>query len=281
LLVNWFRFYHEALEDPKVQRLEPVVFKAWVNILCLASKSRERGVLPGLEDIAFALRMDEDEAKRIVAELVARGLLDKRNDRLVIHGWSDRQPRSDNVTERVREHRSRVKQGETFQERSGNAIEKKRKDTDTEGEKKETANARAPVREVPCDASGADAPPPSESAPFALLEALCEESGVDVSVVSGDQRKKQLAVAKRLISNGVSPPDVQRIYRWLTAQSWVTGGVDLFLVEKQLGKWQLAGKPERPTDRASPANVSRMDRARASHDRLRADVAAAKARGEL
>ena len=33
--MNWFRFYHGALHDPKVQSLRPELFKFWVNLLCL------------------------------------------------------------------------------------------------------------------------------------------------------------------------------------------------------------------------------------------------------
>ena len=48
---RWFRFYDEALDDPKVQRLAPHLFKTWINLLCLASK--EDGTMPSNDDIAF------------------------------------------------------------------------------------------------------------------------------------------------------------------------------------------------------------------------------------
>ena len=49
----WFRFYAEALNDPKVQRLDGETFKGWVNLLCLA-KAHD-GTLPDIPDIAFGL----------------------------------------------------------------------------------------------------------------------------------------------------------------------------------------------------------------------------------
>ena len=52
---RWFRFYDEALDDPKVQRLAPHLFKTWINLLCLASK--EDGTMPSNDDIAFRLRI--------------------------------------------------------------------------------------------------------------------------------------------------------------------------------------------------------------------------------
>ncbi len=37
----------------------------------------------------------------------------------------------------------------------------------------------------------------------------------------------------------------------------MTGGVDLFLIEKQAGKWRLAGKPEQVAPSGSLRDVSR------------------------
>ena len=43
-MARWFRFYNEALDDPKVQKLPPALFKSWVNLLCLTA--RHDGTLP-------------------------------------------------------------------------------------------------------------------------------------------------------------------------------------------------------------------------------------------
>lgn len=107
---RWFRMYADVLDDPKVQRLPPDLFKAWVNLLCLAS--RNDGVLPGIEDIAFALRMSQDVTRDITRDLSQRGLLDGE-DELSPHNWSERQFRSDKdetASERKRRQREREKQ---------------------------------------------------------------------------------------------------------------------------------------------------------------------------
>lgn len=105
--MKWFRFYHEALDDPKVQLLPPPMFKHWVNILCLASKQKKRGILPALPDIAFALRLSEPETVQVVDNLRGRELLDLlTNGSLRIHNWTLRQPDSDDSTERVRRYRN-------------------------------------------------------------------------------------------------------------------------------------------------------------------------------
>lgn len=103
---RWFRFYDEALDDPKVQRLSPHLFRAWVNLLCLASKAE--GVLPSIADIAFRLRMSENDARAAVDDLILAELLDIGPDgRLCPHNWSGRQCASDTSKERTRKWREK------------------------------------------------------------------------------------------------------------------------------------------------------------------------------
>jgi hypothetical protein len=102
---RWFRLYDAVLDDPKVQRLPDRIFKAWINLLCLAS--RHGGALPGVEDTAFALRCAPDQAVLIVDTLTATGLLDRHDEGLRIHAWETRQYQSDGSAERMRRHRAR------------------------------------------------------------------------------------------------------------------------------------------------------------------------------
>jgi hypothetical protein len=108
--VNWFRLYHDLIDDPKVQRLEGRVFKVWINLLCLASRSDPRGVLPDHGDLAFALRIEEEEAEETIRLLLDKGLLEEVDGALMPHNWDGRQFRSDDVASRVK--RSRVRQEE-------------------------------------------------------------------------------------------------------------------------------------------------------------------------
>lgn len=108
-MTRWFRMYTDVLDDPKVQKLAPPLFKTWVNLLCLAG--RNDGLLPAIDDIAFALRLDEETAAAHINELVARGLLDT-GESLTPHNWAERQFKSDtaeNAAERKRTQRAREK----------------------------------------------------------------------------------------------------------------------------------------------------------------------------
>lgn len=105
---TWFRAYSEMLDDPKVQRLHPVLFKAWMNILCLACEND--GLLPSDDDIAFRLRCSPQDAKQHMDELILAGLVDldsagKRSP----HNWNARQFVSDSSTDRVRKFRMKRK----------------------------------------------------------------------------------------------------------------------------------------------------------------------------
>jgi hypothetical protein len=91
---QWFRFYNDALNDAKVQRLGADIFRAWVNLLCLASKSD--GEIKSVADAAFALRLNEQRAAAIVAELDLAGLLDRvEGGYYAPHNWNGRQFKSD------------------------------------------------------------------------------------------------------------------------------------------------------------------------------------------
>jgi hypothetical protein len=84
------------LNDAKVQRLPGERFKAWVNLLCVASK--HDGILPPLADLAFALRLGEDKIAALLEELAEKGLLDPVAGeplRYAPSRWSERQYKSD------------------------------------------------------------------------------------------------------------------------------------------------------------------------------------------
>ena len=101
--MKWFRFYSEVLDDPKVQRLNPVLFRHWVNILCLANTGSPRGALPDEVSIAYRLRLSPKKAGQVVAALEEKGLLEKNGaGQLTPHSWGGRQPQSDNAPERMR-----------------------------------------------------------------------------------------------------------------------------------------------------------------------------------
>lgn len=110
--MKWFRFYAEAVSDPKVQLLSPDLFKTWVNILCIACTA-DGGVLPNLEAMAYTLHAPVSKLRRHIDALVSAELLD--NDPLRPHNWDKRQYKSDvtdpTAPERMRRYREKRNAG--------------------------------------------------------------------------------------------------------------------------------------------------------------------------
>lgn len=102
--------YDGVLDDPKVQNLSADDFKAWVNLLCLAS--RNEGFLPSVEDMAFALRRSPNDVISLVERLSIALLIDTlrggpNGSRIAPHNWEQRQFKSDTSTDRVKRFRQR------------------------------------------------------------------------------------------------------------------------------------------------------------------------------
>lgn len=131
---RWFRFYDDAINDPKVQRLSAEMFRAWVNMLCLASKYG--GAIPKA-DIAFALRATEKGAGAIVDYLLDRELLEDRGDFVCPHNWDARQYKSDvtdpTAASRQKKYRDRKRNGDRNGDRNATVtVTDTRTDTETE-----------------------------------------------------------------------------------------------------------------------------------------------------
>jgi len=104
---RWFRVYNDLVDDPKVQRIDPTLFKALTNLWCLASANE--GVLPPIAEIAFKLRMKTERVQRVLNELRAAGLFEDDERGVRPHNWDQRQYKSDGSTDRVKRFRARYR----------------------------------------------------------------------------------------------------------------------------------------------------------------------------
>lgn len=105
---RWFRFYDSVVDDPKVQRLSDAAFRAWVNLMCVASKNGGY-ISPDFGDIAFALRTTEAKARALLQTLLAAELLEEIADGFQPHNWGGRQYASDSAAERQKRYREKNK----------------------------------------------------------------------------------------------------------------------------------------------------------------------------
>ena len=122
---RWFRFYDDALNDPKLLRLSDRLHRIWLGLLCVASKND--GKLPSMEDCALMLRLQPERMAEALVSLVGAGLLDRDETGLSPHKWNERQYKSDVSTERVKRFRKQERSGRetpSEQNRSDNRTER-------------------------------------------------------------------------------------------------------------------------------------------------------------
>ena len=108
--MQWFRLYHNIIDDPKVGMLSYEQRWLWIEILCLASISRAGG------DTELTVTEAEWKLRRNIKDslqkLLGNGLvtLKKRFDgeeTLFVPKWEKRQYQSDSSTERVKKFREK------------------------------------------------------------------------------------------------------------------------------------------------------------------------------
>jgi hypothetical protein len=103
---QWFRFYDEALNDPKVQSLDGDTFKVWINLLCVTSQCDGHIFF---DDISFHLRMGDKEALAYCVKLADKGLLIPSEHGYIPNAWEKRQYKTDTSADRTKAYRERKK----------------------------------------------------------------------------------------------------------------------------------------------------------------------------
>jgi hypothetical protein len=98
--------YDEVVDHPKVQRLSDSAFRAWINLMCLASRAEGR-ISGDVGDLGFALRKPRARVRELLDALVQAGLLDADGEDYRPHDWKDHQYESDSSTLRSQRSRQR------------------------------------------------------------------------------------------------------------------------------------------------------------------------------
>jgi len=136
---RWFRFYSDAMRNPKVAALSDQDFRLWVELLAIAAEND--GHIPPLETLKFMLKRRLDYLSRGLKGLLKAMLIDPLTDGYEPHNWSKFQYKSDTSTDRVAKHRGK-----------GNvSVTPPETDTDTEEEetKVSPSSARPKVNVFP------------------------------------------------------------------------------------------------------------------------------------
>ena len=114
----WFRFYVEAIRDPKMDRLTPSERWLWVVILAAARQSPEpgylmiaEGVAMGWTDLVRASGMKLKEVEHGTDLMTDMKMLAFEDGRWFVPAFQHRQFESDDVTARTAKHRSKEHDG--------------------------------------------------------------------------------------------------------------------------------------------------------------------------
>ncbi len=103
---RWVRSYVGDLDDPARQALSDADYRTLDDLERLAGLTD--GVLPGVPEIAFRLRLKPREVERRLAALAETGLIVRHGDELRPRDWDDRQYETTS-TARVQKHREKRK----------------------------------------------------------------------------------------------------------------------------------------------------------------------------
>lgn len=115
---NWFKLYHDMPDDVKLRRFTPQEKWAWVALLCLASKSKKRGIVTAdHDDIADYCEFNcTQDWLYFRDKLIAKGMIEiNPSGNISITHWDDRQQRKPSdkpeaIRERVAKHRTKKKE---------------------------------------------------------------------------------------------------------------------------------------------------------------------------
>jgi len=106
---RWFRFYGDAMRNPKVIGLNDRDFRTWVGLLAIASE--HNGRIPPAATVKTLLSMRLDHLLAALQRLAKAGLIDELADCYEPHNWEKFQYKSDTSTSRVTLHRKRKSAG--------------------------------------------------------------------------------------------------------------------------------------------------------------------------
>lgn len=116
--MDWFRSYHEMLNDPKLDDFTDAQIGIWTKLLCSASQQTQRGYIElkttkksAMHALASNLKTRTDRLATALELFSDRKMvtydLDAKEGWVHITNWNKRQFESDSSTPRVRKHREK------------------------------------------------------------------------------------------------------------------------------------------------------------------------------
>ncbi len=129
----WMKLYIEVLDDPKMGKLSDTLWRRFFE-LCLIAKEFDRdGRLPPLPDVAWRLRVDEENLRQEMITLEEIGLMMLSGKWRVITNFAKRQA-SMSDKERVARYRKKKRRGNVYVTKRNTEVEE---EVEQEGEEEQ------------------------------------------------------------------------------------------------------------------------------------------------
>ena len=140
----WIKLYHEILDDPKMGRLPDKLWRRTIELFLIAGDIHLGGDLPAVGDMAWRLRLTEDELSLDLEQLERAGIISKDTDTYTVTNFSKRQDKVSNADRQSR-YRGRKRtellsgdDNETIKSQDSNDdVTTRNADTDTDTDKKD------------------------------------------------------------------------------------------------------------------------------------------------
>jgi len=87
----WIKLYIAILEDPKMCKLSDKLYRRVVELFLLAGETNQEGELPALDDIAWKLRLDEEQLETEMVELQKTGIISQIDGKWIVTKFAERQ----------------------------------------------------------------------------------------------------------------------------------------------------------------------------------------------
>jgi hypothetical protein len=109
----WIKLYHEIIDDPKMGRMPDRLWRRTIELFLIAGEQDEEGTLPKLGDMAYRLRLSDDELQNDLEELQDLNIVHIDDGIWIVTKFAERQsPVSD--AERMRRYRERQRKEEYY-----------------------------------------------------------------------------------------------------------------------------------------------------------------------
>jgi|YNPMSStandDraft_1061717.scaffolds.fasta_scaffold00175_38 hypothetical protein len=128
----WIKLYHEILDDPKIATLPDRLWRRTIELFLIAGRNGETGELPDVKQMAWILRLKEEELEADLEEIAKTGIIayDEEEGYWYVVNFVKRQAPLSNTdrSRRYRESQRKAQYGETLSKskRNGTATQMQR-----------------------------------------------------------------------------------------------------------------------------------------------------------